>query len=335
MKHLLTTAVLSVGFATSAVAATLSDQFERIVVFGDSLSDTGNLFGTIGFPPAPYVDGRFSNGPVWAEVIAGDLTDMPIGTLNMPALGGTVGGNVNLAFGGARADNDPNAGGPIPSVQTQIGIFLGSGGSFGSDDLVAYWAGANDIFQDLPTGVPEDVGANTAADSVANVQTLAAADAKNILVFNLPDFGTVPRYTNPANPLDDEASEAIEKYNADLGAALTAFDISRPDVTIYQVDVFSIFNDVIGDPTAFGFDNVTEACLLVFDCATGTTEEQNKFLFFDDIHPTASAHTLLAEHALAAIENELSAVPLPASAPMMLVGLGLLGWSARRNRTAA
>src|SRR5262245_14581793 len=67
----------------------------EVVVFGDSLSDTGNLFlasgGTVATPP--YFNGRFSNGPVWVEVLADKLgLDAPTPSV----LGGT-----NFAFGGA------------------------------------------------------------------------------------------------------------------------------------------------------------------------------------------------------------------------------------------
>jgi phospholipase/lecithinase/hemolysin len=52
------------GACTSATAA-----YTSIFVFGDSLSDAGNLFAesesTI--PLKPYVDGHFSNGPTWVE----------------------------------------------------------------------------------------------------------------------------------------------------------------------------------------------------------------------------------------------------------------------------
>jgi hypothetical protein len=41
-----------------------------LVVFGDSLSDNGNLFSLIGFPPPPAWEGRSSNGPTYAEQLA-------------------------------------------------------------------------------------------------------------------------------------------------------------------------------------------------------------------------------------------------------------------------
>jgi len=63
--------------------------YSNIYIFGDSLSDTGNLFNTTSFlqdfpdtsalgipvlpPSPPYFEGRFSNGPIWIENLADEL----------------------------------------------------------------------------------------------------------------------------------------------------------------------------------------------------------------------------------------------------------------------
>ena len=50
--------------------------YSQVITFGDSLSDRRNVFNaTLGGTPAspPYADGRFSNGPVWVEVLATGL----------------------------------------------------------------------------------------------------------------------------------------------------------------------------------------------------------------------------------------------------------------------
>ena len=87
--------------ALGACATTASAQsYTRLVVFGDSLSDNGNLYavtgGTQPLSP-PYYQGRFSNGPVFTELLgfnAGRYT-----------AGAPVTGSVNYAFGGARTDS--------------------------------------------------------------------------------------------------------------------------------------------------------------------------------------------------------------------------------------
>ncbi len=72
--------------------------FSRIVVFGDSLSDTGNA-------------GRFSNGRVWVEFLA----DRYGFALKPSRMGGS-----NYAVGGARLD--PNSG--PSSLPAQVAAYL-------------------------------------------------------------------------------------------------------------------------------------------------------------------------------------------------------------------
>ena len=65
------------GFQVSAVHA---GGITEIVVFGDSLSDTGNLYlasGKTTPPSPPYFLGWFSNGPLWVERLASRLVVVP------------------------------------------------------------------------------------------------------------------------------------------------------------------------------------------------------------------------------------------------------------------
>jgi len=49
--------------STADVAAPATP-FSQIIAFGDSLTDTGRFYALTGLPPAPYQEGRFSNGPL-------------------------------------------------------------------------------------------------------------------------------------------------------------------------------------------------------------------------------------------------------------------------------
>ena len=86
-----------------------ADDFDRVVSFGDSLSDNGNLdAASLGTRPgSAYFEGRFSNGPTFAELLAGDA-DFASGASSQQRFWGplfsinpaTVNGDVNLAVGG-------------------------------------------------------------------------------------------------------------------------------------------------------------------------------------------------------------------------------------------
>src|SRR5438270_12307648 len=85
-----------VGLTQVGSAATYSS----VVVFGDSLSDNGNLFAASGglVPQVPYYNGRFSNGPVAVEQLSG-LLGVPL--LDF-ALGGATTGVGNQIDGGTQ-----------------------------------------------------------------------------------------------------------------------------------------------------------------------------------------------------------------------------------------
>lgn len=48
------------------------------------------------------------------------------------------------------------------------------------------------------------------------------------------------------------------------------------------------------NPGAFGFSNVTQACVFVASCVTAPVAQQNSFLFWDTVHPTTAGHQLVA-----------------------------------------
>ncbi len=87
-----------VQVATSPIATTSASRFSRVIAFGDSVTDSGNSFSLSAgvFPPSPpYFDGRWSNGPLWLDMVSEQLG---LG-LSVPSLrGGT-----NYAYGGARS----------------------------------------------------------------------------------------------------------------------------------------------------------------------------------------------------------------------------------------
>jgi phospholipase/lecithinase/hemolysin len=282
---------------------TLAASFDRIYVFGDSLSDIGNAFNATGgaVPPnPPYYQGRFSNGPVWVEYLATDL-------------GATA---TNFSFGGATTGYyGEQPGNPTPTLtglQQQIDIFMAANPSADPNALYIVWAGSVDYLFG---------GATNPTEPVANLSTavtsLAAVGAKNIMVVNLPPNLEKP----PGTPVDSQISSSlnplIEMHNSALTATLD-FLSQNSDTNIIPLDVNSLFNRAIANPGAFGFTNVTNSCLV----GLVACDNPDKFLFWDDIHPTTAAHELVGELAVSALKP--NPVPEP-SAELGLLALGGLG----------
>ncbi|MEO9574475.1 MAG: SGNH/GDSL hydrolase family protein [Tateyamaria sp.] len=325
----------TVGFVavftwSAAIASPLTDTYSSFWVLGDSLSDNGNLFALTGTPPAPYFNGRVSNGPVWNEQIIADFASEN----GQAPVVGNFGGetqltfNGNFAFAGARADNETNPRIPIPGLLAQTLEFLSvtTPTDRGANPLVSVWAGANDIFQGLPLAATleqvQGVGKAAARAVVQSVSTLGLSGVQNVMVFNLPDIGKTPAFSGSV-----AASMATTAFNQELAGGLAGLS---PVLNIIEVDTFGTFNAIQSDPLAFGLSNASDACLDSLACVLGGDAVQDSYLFWDGVHPTAAGHRLIAETAISA-----ATVPLPAGLPLMLAGIGGLGLMARRKRKAA
>ena len=133
-------AALTVAAVGGVASAASAQSYNRLVVFGDSLSDNGNLFAATGgaSPTAPNFQGRFSNGQVFTELLGFNA--------GRSAAGASVTGSINYAYGGARTDSSAFP----PGMRNQLLAYTGAGGTFRSTDLVSILGGANNIFQGLP-----------------------------------------------------------------------------------------------------------------------------------------------------------------------------------------
>jgi phospholipase/lecithinase/hemolysin len=309
---------LVTGMPQAVFSASLSAQkFEEIYVFGDSLSDVGNVFNVAlavteeGFPPPPYFQGRFSNGPVWVDYLAQDLGLAP--TPYIDVAGGAVPTDgINYAFGGATTgSSNSTIAGLLPGLQQQIDNYTAANTSADPDALYVVWAGANDYLGDGVTDVTEPVNnLSTAVTSLYNV------GARDIMVVNLPDLGKLPG-TRGDSQISSRLNALTSAHNSSLAATLDLLS-QKPEINIIPVDVNSIFNRAIADPGEFGFTNVTGSCLT----ESSVCANPDEYLFWDDIHPTTAAHELVGELAFSALEPE--PIPEP-SAELGLLALGALG----------
>ena len=300
MSRLLRTAAaaaLTMAAASAIAGAASAQTYNRLVVFGDSLSDNGNLFAaTAGAqPPAGfYWQGRFSNGPVFTELLGFNA--------GRYAAGAPVTGSINYAFGGSRTDTLAT---PGPGMRTQLQLYTGAGGTFGANDLVSVLGGANNIFQRLTTfgallpgdpqlANPQGYVAPTALAAAADinfiVNDIATRGAGTILVSNLPKLSLTPQFRGTAAaPLADYA---ITTFNGSLATQLFGTAAARPGSNIILMDIYKIGDTIANNPTAFGVTNVTQSCFnqtLLTVCSN-----PNDYFYWDGVHPTAAGHRVLA-----------------------------------------
>ena len=314
---------LPIALATAIADGAQAFGFTHTYVFGDSLSDSGNLFTVTGglFPPPPYAQ-RLSNGPVWVEYLAPKL-----GTpLTSFAIAGASTGSTNTRI--------PVLGG----ISNQIDIFKVLNPVVDPDALYILWGGANDYLGGRQTDPTIPV-----TNLTNSIVALFGAGARNIAVANLPNLGALPGTSG--NPLVSQGLAALTSaHNTLLAQSLNQLEANPalgPQLNLITLDLNSLFSDAIANPTTYSLTNVASSCIFPppFVVAPGTPinvcANPADFLFWDDIHPTTTTHAAIAEFAFAEIET--AAVPEPATTVGIFTFAAFLGGARRlkQKRDAA
>ncbi len=370
--------VAALVFSAAAQAGTTD--IHEMVVFGDSLSDNGNLSLASGAQQAS----RFTTNP--GEVAVEHVADYYGFSLAPSVTGGT-----DFAFGGAGIlTNSPGTPAAIPTITDQVNGYLAAAGGMDGHTLYSMWGGANDIFyhatataaagqaqqiieatiqqqvqaaiaggaiQNDPAAIdayvqqitpvvtqqvlaqvqaqagvtpetPEQAQAAIAAaaqQEVALLGKMHAAGADYVLVFNLPDIGLTPSAAAQGETAAQGLSGLSLLYNGVLGAGIN--QLSDQGLNVVPVNVFALFNEVVADPSAFGFSNVTAPA-----CGAGSSSVQcgpegsgapytyapgtdQSYLFADGVHPTTAAHAMLGQYVVAEL-NAPGQVSMLAETPL-------------------
>ena len=266
--------------------------YTQVVVIGDSLSDNGNVF-----LPAPYWNGRASNGPVAVEYL-GEALGVSLADL---AWYGATTGVGNYADGGS-ADAVGLYG--LPGMTTVFNMGL-SQGPIDPDALYIVWGGPNDFWAVAdPQGAAVAIS-KAATNVVAIVQRLQVLGAKHILVPNMVDLGTTP-LVRAYGPFFSWISAS---YNQELKFRLPA--------GVHYFDTFSLVSGAIANPGAYGLTNVTDPCLGDSICA-----DPSSYLFWDVVHPTTTVHAIVADAMQDGLERTVIIGRCDSGVPDVLAGGG-------------
>ncbi len=287
------------SFTRTALAAALAlapsfaaAQFTGAVVFGDSLSDAGQ-YGA-----------RFTTNP---GLTSPEYVTQQFGFTVLPSFQG----GLDFAQGGARV-NSPSplipSNAPNLSIAQQVTQFLAAG-PINPDALYQIQGGPNDIFVlagaaaagQLSSAQVQASVVQAAIDLATQIARLKAAGARYVVVYNVPDIGVSPQAA--AQNARATLTALSDLFNSTLNAAIT-----RAGLEVIPVNSFKLIQEVVANPSAFGFTNATvPACTTPssLQCTPSTLREPNAaltYVFADGVHPTTGLARLAAAAAVATIE---------------------------------
>ena len=318
--------LLAVGLPQVTIAEG-SKVKEDFVIFGDSLSDTGNRFFDTGamntpnyefvasqnlIPSLPYAIGgpTYTNGKVWVQHFVRSLGH---GGAAQAALR-SDGVAANYAYAGARASDAA----PLPpngnrNLGEQVDLYTADAAASGisPDTVHIIFIGGNDIagalFVAFNGGDPTPVIVNAVGSVFNNALELAAAGAHRFLIVTAANPGSIPAFGgNPAAIFG--GAELTTAFNC----AVVGTGPSRPfcpptgvptvagaltglfgaEVTVF--DAQALLDDITANPGFYGLTNTNQPCIQPFQ-APFRCENSYEYLYWDNIHPTATVHRILGD----------------------------------------
>ena len=301
--------IIMLGTANAAWAK--KNDFRKIYIFGDSLSDPGNVYALSGqsseapydlIPSAPYKNKHhlftFSNGRTWAQEFTKKMHAKKAGNpvLESPSKNG------NYAFGGARVRPDSES--LAPSGTAQLGLYFAEHGKADKKALYVIQFGGNDVRDALEVFDPmaaspqeaELIIQSAVVTTLGMINTLYQSGARHFLVVNAPDISHAPAVKLAGPGAIFVSSLLATAYNNGLDLGLENLK-KLPGVSIKRLNLFSIINEVIDSPEKFGVSNTESPCLHFYVKSGAKCKKPKTYLFWDGIHPTATIHKQVGKRA--------------------------------------
>ena len=314
-------------------------------IFGDSLVDNGNnnqlqslaradyLPYGIDFPGGP--SGRFSNGKTTVDAIAELLGFDDYIPPYADASGDAIlkGVNYASAAAGIREETGQQLGGRISfsgqvqnyqSTVSQVVNLLGnedSAANYLSKCIYSIGLGSNDYLNNYFMPQFYSSSRQYSTDEYADVliqayteqlKTLYNYGARKMVLFGIGQIGCSPNELAQNSPDGKTCVEKINSanqiFNNKLKGLTDQFNNQLPDARVIYVNSYGIFQDIISNPSAYGFSVTNAGCCGVgrnngqITCLPMQTPCQNRreYLFWDAFHPTEAGNVVVAQRAYSA-----------------------------------
>ncbi|XP_054807483.1 GDSL esterase/lipase At1g74460 [Prosopis cineraria] len=334
-------------------------------IFGDSLSDVGNnryLSRSLAQASLPWYgidfgnglpNGRFSNGRTVADII-GDNMGLPRPPAFLdPSLTEDVilENGVNYASGGGGILNETGSYFIQRfSLYKQIELFQGTQvlirnkiGKKAADEFFqgaryVVALGSNDFINNYLMPVYTDswtYNDKTFVDYLMGtlgdqLKLLHSLGARQLMVFGLGPMGCIPlqRVLSISGNCQGKTNNLAKSFNKATSKLVDDLVAQLPNSSYKFGDAYDVVDDVISNPSKYGFENSDSPCCSfgrirpALTClpASRLCKDRSKYVFWDEYHPTDSANELIANELIKKfgflrVDQTNAPSPAPALAP--------------------
>lgn len=263
------------------------NNIDRLVVFGDSLSDSDGRMFEKSFHILPsysqYYEGRFTNGFVWGEFLSSPAF------LNKKMVNFAEGGSTAASYSPLTLRSNF-----LSNLDSQMKNYRPS-----DKDLIFFLFGANDY----STLHKNDI-LKVVESQIDGVEKLLTKGVKNVLVMGIPDLSMKPDSKN--SDRKRQYKDIAIAHNHLLQKNIDALKEKYPEAKIFFFDIAGALNNIITVARKIGYDTTHSYTNHGYIHIPGTKDPQlnisPEYIFNDKVHPTQEVH-----HTFATILNHFIA----------------------------
>lgn len=281
---------------TAALATTISAvQALRLVTFGDSLTDSGNIYNLTNqvapWPGSGYFPGSFSDGPSWNLLASKSLN---------ASLWDFAHGSATTNNSLVKADNVPLTNRTSPDVFEQVVMYrnrLINSSSSVDETVHALWIGANNHFRTYADGIlpsESDIEAwvdSTLSNAKAIVSTAETfnstfAGRVRLVVFSMYPLEHAPSMHSylPSSTNYLKIAALVQLHNSLLRSKLTSIQAETSFLDVYSL--------LLSPSSNFNQSTLEQPCIRSDSCKSGSKQG---WLWWDEWHLMAHANEVIAD----------------------------------------
>jgi len=148
--------------------------------------------------------------------------------------------------------------------------------------------------------------------------------ARHFLVPNSALIGNTPEFAG--TPQQDVLNQLSAGFNNSLQTNLNLLSSQRPDLDIIQFQTDDLQQEILNNPSLFGFTDVNTRCINNMSCVTNSGGAAKEWFYWDGTHPTTTGHEIFAQRMYQDVYQ-----PVPGPLPLIGIAAGF-GWSRQLRR---
>ncbi|KTD14805.1 putative thermolabile hemolysin [Legionella gratiana] len=164
--------------------------------------------------------------------------------------------------------------------------------------LVTEWSGANDLIT-VNNGPTKEEAEKAVMARINNIEKLIEAGYYHFALFNVPDLSLTPHFYRLGEKEQDNARVVCSHFNQLLKQKVDELVKKHPECSIDVFDINKFFSDAYCNPQKYGLDPEKIHLPYIeskdFKLNLDKTSPAPGYMFWDDKHPSAHVHKILAE----------------------------------------